>query len=158
MSNYTKLSIFLLRVVFGWMFFYAGITKIVNPAWSAAGYLKGAHTFAGFYNLLASPGVLPIVNFINEWGLLLLGVSLIIGIGVRISSILGAFLMLFYYLPILQFPYPNPHSYIVDEHIVYIFALLFFAAIRAGRILGLENWCVNLPICRRLPAIRKIFG
>ena len=143
----------------GWMFFWAGITKVLaDPSWSAAGYLKGAKTFTGFYNFLSTPGMIPITDFVNEWGLTLLGVSLIFGLGVRVSSILGAALMLLYYFPILDFPYPNAHSYIVDEHIIYIAALLLLASLRAGRTFGLENWCSNLPICSKYPALRKLFG
>src|SRR3989338_3076427 len=118
MTQFQKISLFLLRISTGWLMFYAGITKILNSEWSAAGYLKGAKTFAGFYQWLTQPEILPIVNFINEWGLTLLGASLILGIFVRLSGVLGAALMAMYYFPILQFPYPNAHSYIVDEHII----------------------------------------
>ena len=142
----------------GWLFFYAGITKVINPEWSAVGYLKGAKTFAGFYQWLASPGILPLVNFVNEWGLTLLGVSLILGVLVRISSISGIILMFLYYLPTLDFPHPNPSSYIVDQHIIFIFILIFFAATRAGRVWGLENWCSNLPICSKFPRLRGWLG
>jgi len=148
----------LLRLSLGWLFFYAGITKVLNPAWSAAGYLKGAKTFVEFYQWLASPGILPAVDFVNEWGLTLLGLSLIFGVFVQLSSILGAVLMLLYYLPILDFPYPNPYSYLVDEHIIYALVLLLFASLRAGRVWGLENWCSNLPICSKFPRLRKWLG
>ena len=158
MTQFQKISLFLLRLSMGWLFFYAGITKVLNPAWSAAGYLKGAKTFVEFYQWLASPGILPIVDFVNEWGLVLLGLSLIFGVFVRLSSILGAVLMLLYYLPILDFPYPNPHSYLVDEHIIYALVLLLFASLRAGRVWGLENWCSNLPICSKFPRLRKWLG
>ncbi|MHB1330770.1 MAG: DoxX family protein [Minisyncoccota bacterium] len=149
--------LFLLRLTIGWMFFYAGITKVLDSTWSAGGYLNGAKNFVGFYEWLASPGILPIVNFVNEWGLTLLGISLILGIGVRLASILGAVMMLIYYLA-LDFPYPNAHSLVVDEHIIYAAALLFLASLRAGRTCGLENWCSNLPICRRYPKLRKLLG
>ncbi len=139
MTTPQKLSLFLLRIATGWMMLYAGVTKIMDPAWSAAGYLRGAKMFPAFFQWLLQPSILPTVNFVNEWGLTLLGVSLILGIGVRLSSILGAVLMLLYYLPILNFPYPNLHSYIVDQHVIYIFVLLFFASVRAGRIWGLEH-------------------
>ena len=124
----------------GWLMFYAGITKILNPTWSAAGYLKGAKTFTGFYQWLLSPDILPTINFVNEWGLALLGVSLIFGVFVRLSSVLGAVLMLLYYFVILDFPPPNAFSYIVDEHVIYALVLIFCAATRAGRVWGLENW------------------
>lgn len=141
----------------GWFMFYAGITKVINPEWSATGYLRGAKTFTGLYQLLASPANIGWVNFLNEWGLTLLGISLILGIGVRLSGTLGAVLMLLYYFPALEFPLVD-HGYIVDEHIVYALALLYFAAVRAGRIFGLEEWCAGLPICQRFPKIRALLG
>ncbi|MDP3661585.1 MAG: DoxX family protein [bacterium] len=158
MTQYQKASLFLLRITMGWMFFYAGITKVVNPEWSAAGYLKGAKSFVWLYEWFLSPAILPIVNFMNEWGLTLLGVSFILGIVVRLSSTLGALLMLLYYLPILDFPYPNPHSFIVDEHIIYIAGLLLLGSFRAGRFIGLEKWCSELPICASFPQLRKLLG
>lgn len=155
MTQSQKLFLFLSRISLGWFFFYAGITKVLDPNWSAGGFLQGAKTFPGFYHALAQPGILPVVDFLNEWGLVLLGVSLILGIGVRLSSSLGALLMLLYYLPQLDFPYPDAHSFLVDQHIIYIFVLLFFAAVRAGRVWGLENWCANLPICSKFPKLRN---
>lgn len=158
MTQFQKVSLVVLRLTMGWMFFYAGITKVLNPAWSVAGYLQNAKMFSGFYHWLMQPGLLPITNFVNEWGLTLLGVSLILGIGVRLSSRLGAILMLLYYFPILDFPYPNKNSYIVDEHVIYAAALLLLASLGAGRVWGLENWCANLPICSRFPRLRKWIG
>lgn len=49
MTQFQKISLFLLRISIGWLMFYAGITKVLNPEWSAAGYLKGAKTFVVFY-------------------------------------------------------------------------------------------------------------
>ena len=158
MTKFGKVSLFLLRVGTGWLMFYAGITKILDPGWSAAGYLNNAKTFSGLFAWFATPSVLPITNFVNEWGLTLLGVSLILGIGVRLSSILGAALMMLYYFPVLEFPYPNTHSYIVDEHIIYALVLLVLAALRAGRTWGLENWCSRLPVCSKFPRLRKWLG
>lgn len=138
--------------------FYAGITKVLDPAWSAAGYLNSAKTFTGLFQWFASPEILPVINFINEWGLTLLGVSLILGVFVRLSSVLGAVLMMFYYFPVLEFPYIAPYSFLVDEHIIYVAVLLLLAAIHAGRYYGLEIWCSNLPICRKFPKLRNWLG
>jgi len=154
MTRAQEISLFLLRISLGWLMFYAGITKVLHPAWSAEGYLKGAKAFVSFYQFLASPSVLPFINFVNEWGLTLLGVSLILGIGVRLSSVLGAILMLLYYLP-LGFPYPDTHSFIIDDHVIYMFALLLIGSLSAGRVFGLEKWCSNLPICSKFPKLRK---
>ncbi|MDO8583036.1 MAG: DoxX family membrane protein [bacterium] len=155
-----RIYTFLLRISLGILFFYAGITKVINPHWSAAGYLKGAQTFSGFYNFLLQPNILPIINFVNEWGLTLLGISLLLGIFVRLSSKLGALLMLLYYIPILHFPYvgKGTMSFLVDEHIILILSLLLVGSLKAGRFLGLEKWCSSLPICSKYPKLRELLG
>lgn len=153
-----SISLLLLRLSLGSLFLYAGITKVLDPTWSAAFYLKGAKTFPSFYQWFLDPSILPTINFINEWGLTLIGLSLLLGIFVRLGSIGGIMLMLLYYFPILDGAYPNPHSLIVDEHIVYATALLLLATFRAGRVFGLEKWCERLPICSRFPKLRALFG
>lgn len=132
-----KFFLVLSRLTIGWMFFYAGITKVLDPQWSAEGYLKGAKSFVWFFQILLDPNILPIINFMNKWGLTLLGISLIIGLFVRFSSLLGVLLVALYYLA-LSFPHPNPNSYIVDQHLIYISILLFFASVQAGRIFGID--------------------
>lgn len=158
MAAFQKYSLFALRVATGWTMFYAGITKLLDPNWSAAGYLKAAQTFPGFFQWFASPGVLPVTNFLNEWGLTLIGAALILGIFVRIASFSSAGLMVLYYLPVLSFPYIAPYSFIVDEHFIYALVFLVLAAFRAGRWLGLENWCSNLPTCSKVPKLRAWLG
>lgn len=138
MSAFQKVSLVLLRVSLGWLFLYAGATKIMNPTWSAAGYLNGAKTFHGFYAWLASPSMIGVTNFVNEWALALIGLLLIAGFLVRYASYAGAAMMFLYYLPILDFPYPNTHSYLVDEHIIYLVAFLALAAFDAGRVWGVD--------------------
>lgn len=158
MTQFQKISLFLLRISLGWLFFYAGITKIMNPAWSAAGYLNNAKTFPEFYHWLASPSILPLTNLLNEWGLALIGISLILGVFVRLASLGGFAMMILYYFPVLAFPYPDANSFIVDDHIVYSAIFLVLFAYRAGRIYGLEDWCANLPICRSVPGLRGLLG
>ena len=154
-----RIYIFLLRIALGVLFFYAGITKVLNPNWSAAEYLKGAKILPEVYQFLMQPEILPIINFINEWGLTLLGVSLLLGIAVRLSTKLGALLMLLYYIPVLKFPYVGTNSFLVDQHIIYIISLLLLGAAKAGRVVwGLEKWCSNLPICSKYPKLREILG
>lgn len=153
-----NITLTLLRLSLGGLYLYAGLSKLADPAWSAAGYLRSAKSFAAFYAWLASPGLLSAVNFVNEWGLTLLGGSLLLGLLVRLSAVAGAALMLLYYLPGLSFPYVGAHGFIVDEHIVYAAALLSLAAASAGRVWGLDGWCANLPLCARYPRLRRWFG
>jgi thiosulfate dehydrogenase [quinone] large subunit len=155
MTNAQRIGIFLLGMTLGWMYFWAGVTKVVDPAWSAAGFLKGAKTFPGLFAWFGSPGLLPITNFLNEWGLTLLGISLLLGVGIRLSSKLGIVLMILYYLPVLNFPYPNPHAFLVDEHIIYIAALLVLESLHAGRFWGLGERLAALPFIAKHPKLQQ---
>jgi thiosulfate dehydrogenase (quinone) large subunit len=127
-----------MRLALGWFYIYAGVTKILDPNWDASFYLKGAKIGAGFYSMLLSPGVLPIVNFVNAWGLTLLGISLVLGLLVRYSAPLGMVLMALYYIP-LGIIHPDAHSFIVDDHIIYITALFVLFANNAGRYWGIDG-------------------
>lgn len=138
MTKAQKVSLFLLRVGLGLFMFYAGFTKIIDPSWSAAGYIGAAKNFVGFYHALLGPSILPIVNILNAWGLTLLGLSLISGLFTRLSSILGIVLMALYYLA-LPLPQPDAHSFIVDDHIIYILALLIIINFSAGKVWGLSR-------------------
>lgn len=155
MKSFSKISLFILRITTGWLMFYAGISKILDPNWSAAGYLENAQTFPGFFAWFLQPGILPLTNFVNEWALTLLGVSLLLGIFVRLSSVLGIGLMLLYYFPVLQFPYIPPHSFIIDDHIIDAVVLLVLAATQAGRIWGIDG---KLQFLKKRPALGKILG
>ena len=149
MNQYQKISLLLLRLSTGWLMFYAGITKILDPNWSAAGYLNNAKTFSGLFQWFAQPGILPITNFVNEWALTLIGISLILGMGVRLSSVLGAILMALYYFPVLEFPIVPPHSYLVDDHIIYLFSFIVLGALKTGRIYGFDRRLANHPFLSR---------
>ena len=140
MNKQLKMAVFLSRVGLGILFFYAGITKVINPDWSAGGYLNSAKTFPGLYQWFASAGNIGWINFVNEWGLTLVGAALIIGLLVRWASLGGILLMILYYLPILQFPIVGEHSYIVDEHIMYITVFLILISSNAGTFWGLDSW------------------
>jgi thiosulfate dehydrogenase [quinone] large subunit len=144
MPNYKQISLLVLRVSTGWLMFYAGFVKVLNPNWSAAGYLEGAKTFTFFYHWLLQPEILPIINFINEWGLVLLGISLLFGVFVRFSAIFGALLMMLYYFPVLSFPYAGYYGFIVDEHIIYAVVLIFLGAARSGEFWGLDKYLQKL--------------
>lgn len=132
--------LFLLRFGMGWVFFYAGISKILDPAWSAVGYLEHAQTFSNFFAWFATPTNIGWVNILNEWGLLLVGVALIIGVFVRLASFAGFILMLFYYFPVLNFPMAGDHSFIIDDHIIYMLVFIVLYAYRAGDFFGLQRY------------------
>ncbi|MDP2638640.1 MAG: DoxX family membrane protein [Candidatus Azambacteria bacterium] len=132
---FKNISLFLLRIGMGVLFLLAGYAKIINPNWSAAGYIAGSKIFTGFFSWLLTPNILPIINFLNVWGLTLVGLALILGIFIRLASFFGITLMVFYYLPI----YPSAHG-LIDEHIIYSLVFLIFMAFGGSDIFSLRNW------------------
>ncbi len=137
----------------GWLMLYAGVTKLLDPQWSATFYLKGAKTFPAFYQWFLQPDVLPITNLLNAWGLTLVGIALILGIAMRLSVWGGIALMALYYFPILDFPLVGERSYLVDEHVIYAAALLVLGVFGAGRAWGLGGLVVA-----RFPRLRVLLG
>ena len=138
-KNKAKIAYTLLRLSMGWLFFYAGFSKIINPEWTAAGYLQNANTFPELFAAMAQPGIIEIVNILNEWGLLLVGVGLLLGLFTRIAAFGGVILMVLYYLPVLNFPHVA-HGYLVDDHIIYMAALFVLIAVNAGHYFGLDRY------------------
>lgn len=111
----------------------------MDEAWSAESYIRGAKVLPQLFAFLLDPTVLPYVNLVNKWGLVVVGLSLILGLFVRFSAFLGVILMALYYLSVLQFPYVDNSFFIVDEHIIYALVLLFLVAVGAGQIWGLDR-------------------
>ncbi len=89
-----------LRIIVGWHFLYEGVSKLFTPGWSAEFYLLGSRwIFADFFHMLASSSeILSITNFLNTWGLILIGLSLMAGIFIRLSAAFGAFMLLLYFV------------------------------------------------------------
>ena len=118
-----KIIITIIRVAIGWHFLYEGFIKLFSEEWSAASYLSNTHGFlSGFYHWLAvSPGRLMVVDFLNIWGLILIGLALFIGLCVRWASLAGALLLTLYY-----FAYPPfGVSLLGGDGTVYIINQLF---------------------------------
>lgn len=139
MTKPQKTSLFLLRIALGFLFLYAGITKLMDPKWTSVGYLKAAKSLSGFYQWLATPQNIAWVDFLNEWGLFLIGVALVLGFATRVASSFAILLMALYYFPILAFPLVGTHSYIIDEHIVFIIGFMVLIAFHAGKYWGIDG-------------------
>ena len=87
----------------GWHFMYEGISKLLATDWSAQTYLTNtAGLFSGFYHwLAASPIRIQVVDIMNIYGLIFIGLALFIGLFIRFASLSSAFLLILYY-----FAYP----------------------------------------------------
>ena len=58
--------------------FYEGVSKAVNAYWTSAGYLDQSQGFLSewFVNLASNPGTLAVVDLLNVWWLILVGLGL----------------------------------------------------------------------------------
>ena len=148
--RYTKLQSFalvILRITIGWHFLYEGGVKILNPHWTAKSYLLDSGGFLkGFFELIAgNQTLLSISDSANAWGLALIGLSLLLGIFTRYSSIAGIVLLLLYYLshpafPGIEYLFPSDGSYfIINKTLVELFALLVVFAFPTSHIFGLKR-------------------
>ena len=90
----------ILRMAIGWHFLYEGIVKLVDPGWTSASYLVGSRwLFSGAFHWIAThPGVLEVVDFLNVWGLILIGLGLMLGVLARYAAMAGIFLLALYYI------------------------------------------------------------
>ncbi len=109
-----------LRLLIGWHILYEGIAKLLNPGWSSAGFLKESKwIFSGVFNWIVShPDVLKVVDFLNTWGLILIGTGLILGLFFKAASVSGILLLLLYYFAVpplvgLEYSVPAEGSYLV---------------------------------------------
>jgi thiosulfate dehydrogenase [quinone] large subunit len=145
------------RLAMGWTFLYAGLTQLATPHWTAAGFLASTKTFHDVFVWFASPGILPYTDFLVKWGHTLIGLSLIVGLMVRLSSAFGVLLMAIYYLAHLDFPYVDSQvNFIMEYHLVYGGILIHLIAVHAGRIWGLDSFAENLPFFERHHRLRPL--
>ena len=131
-----KKIITIIRVAVGWHFLYEGCIKLFADKWSAASYLNNTYGFlSGFYHWLAATSArLAIVDFLNIWGLVLIGLALFLGVFVRWASLAGTLLLALYY-----FAYPpfgisllggNGTVYIINQLFIEAAILVFFFCYR----------------------------
>ena len=137
----------IIRMLLGWLFLYEGISKLVSDGWSSAGYLLESHWFlSGMFHWIAeNPAVLEVVDFLNIWGLICIGLGLLLGFLSRAASISGALLLFLYFIanpPLVGFMGESTgegHYLVVNKNLVVI-ALLTLIAIVPKRIFyGLDR-------------------
>ncbi|MFO7657682.1 MAG: DoxX family membrane protein [Bacteroidales bacterium] len=146
-TNWQAFILVTLRVLIGWHFLYEGAVKLFDTNWSSEWYLLDSQGFmAGFFHALASnPKILLIVDFLNIWGLILIGAGLLLGLFTRLSAISAMVLLSLYYLshpPLtgISFALPNEGNYlIVDKNLIEIFSLAVLIVFPTGNIAGLDR-------------------
>jgi predicted dehydrogenase/uncharacterized membrane protein YphA (DoxX/SURF4 family) len=147
-----------LRLLVGWHFLYEGVAKLLNPYWTSADYLGGATwLFRGvFHALAANPTALAVVDFLNVWGLILIGLGLMLGAFTRTATAFGVALLALYYVANPPFggtpSGPAEGSYlIVNKTLVELAAMVALLVFPTGHLVGLDRW-LGPWMARRGPA------
>ena len=142
-----KLVITLLNIAIGWHFLYEGLVKLIDPAWSAAGYLLNSNGFlSGFFQWIAgSDLLLTAVDFINIAGLVIIGLFIMLGLFTRYAASAGALLIGLYYLAqppwsATEVSYASEgHYLLVDKNLVELIALIVIANLPKSWYYGLHR-------------------
>lgn len=156
--NYSRCQLTLLvtlRVLIGWHFLYEGVAKLSNPDWSSVGFLLDSKwIFSGlFQNMASNPSVLNTVDFLNMWGLVAIGLGLILGFLSRPAIIGGIILLSFYYIshpPFVGITYamPSEGSYLwVNKNLIELFALAVLYVFPTSRIIGIDRFLFKKSDC-----------
>lgn len=139
----------LMRIIVGWHFLYEGLSKLMIPGWSSYSYLmESKWLLSGFFHwIIAHPVLLNIVDLLNIWGLILIGVLLILGLFTRYVSLAGIVLLLLYYIanpPFVETSMPSQgHYFIVNLNIIEAGILLMFVILKKDTSWGLDRFAHN---------------
>lgn len=97
--------LFIVRVVTGWWFMHAGLTKlyetyVLGEPFGAGWFIhSGAHgTVVGpVLGLFANPAGIAFTNFMMPWAEFLIGAGVLLGAFTRLAAFFGGFLMVFFF-------------------------------------------------------------
>jgi len=140
-----------LRFLIGWHLLYEGVFKLFKPEWSSIAFLaESKWILSGIADWITSnQGVLNTVDFLNTWGLITIGLGLILGLFTRTAAIAGTVLLGLYYLfnpPFIGMgtSVPLEGSYlVVNKTLIEAVMLLLIAVSPAARLLGLDSLLAN---------------
>ena len=153
----------LLRLSMGWLFLWGfldktfGLNFATTPedAWLAGGsptygFLSYATKgpFAGMYQSIAGN---PIVDWLFMLGLLGVGVAFLLGIMMKFSGYVGAFMMLLMYTAGFLPPEHNPF---MDEHLVYPLIFLVIPMTNCGYSFSLSKWWTATKLVKKYPLLK----
>jgi thiosulfate dehydrogenase [quinone] large subunit len=156
-----RVALAVLRIATGFVFLWAFLDKAFGLGFSTPverAWIHGGTPAQGFLTSPAVSGPLtdffaglanPLVDVLFMLAMLGIGLAVILGIGLRVSAVVGTGVMLLMYLA--EWPFAanaastNP---LVDYHVVYALALIVVACLSAGDTFGLGRAWRRLPIVR----------
>jgi len=141
-------SLVLLRILIGWHLLYEGIVKLIDPHWSAKDFLQNAQGPLSdfFQQLAANNSLLLVIDFLNIWGLILIGLSLMLGFLTRLGTLAGMILLLSYYFANPPFMTTEPSVYaegsylIVNKNLIEFAALFVLFSNKAHKAYGIDRF------------------
>lgn len=147
LSLLQAIALVALRILIGWQILFEGLSKLLTPGWSSYGYLNESQwIFSGLAKwIVANNGVLNFVNILNIWGLIAIGLGLVLGLFSRYAAISGAILLFVYFLvnpPLigLEYSVPSEGNYlIVNKTLIESVALVVTAVFHKYDDYGLES-------------------
>ncbi len=150
-SSWQLWSLVILRTAIGWHFLYEGISKLLNPDWSCIGYLMDSEGwFEGlFLSMASNTTLLNVLDFLNIWGLIFIGVGLILGLFTRIAAIAGMVLLAFYYLshpPFIGATYliPSEGNYLwINKNLIELLTLWILLLFPTWNTVGIDRLIFN---------------
>lgn len=153
-NQWSAFSITLIRMAIGWHFLYEGFSKLLTEGWTSQAFLEGSTSFmSGFYHWLASAEFIGIVDLLNVYGLIFIGLGLFFGIFTKGATVAGFALLCLYY-----FAYPpfgtsllmqsEGSLYIVNKVFIEACALLILL-IAKNKGYGLDQLFIRMKKQRR---------
>ena len=136
-----------LRILIGWFFLYEGLAKILSPNWTSYGYLMDSKGILSplFTMIAENPTMMGVTDFINIYGLTIIGLLLILGLFERVGYLGAAILLLLYYLshpPLINVEYLLPSegtTLWVDKNLVMLVAVIVLYFFPTSKIIGLDR-------------------
>ena len=161
LTAWQQFVLVLVRFSVGWHIFYQGLGKLQVARWTSESYLRGATGPLGwlFQRMAEQSTLLKLADQGTMWGLLVLGLLLMVGLFTRTASLLAMGLLMLFYLAQPPLPAhgfavrtPDGTELYVNKILIEVMALLVTLAFDTGRISGLDMivgpW---LRRTRRLP-------
>ncbi|MBT8462652.1 MAG: DoxX subfamily, partial [Gemmatimonadetes bacterium] len=111
-----------------------------------------------FVDLASNPGTLAVVDFLNVWGLILVGLGLMLGGLARTASFFGIIMLALYYLatppwPGFVYSIPAEGAYmIINKTFIELCALFVTLFFPTGHIVGLDRL---VQLARNRGAVQK---
>ena len=153
-GKYSSVQIVVLvatRVLMGWYCLYEGLVKLLNPNWSSFAYLNDSQGwFASIFKAIAeNQSMVTVVDFLNIWGLIAIGLGLILGLFTRLASISGIALVGLYFLShpsLINVKYLMPvsdNTMWVDKNLIFVFVLIIILIFPTGKEIGIDRLLFN---------------